>query len=154
MSRPKTIHLTDESMRFVRRGESLSGRINQIIERYGEMLRSAGAPQLLSTSDDEQAILNAVNDLSLAPFDSYCERLAELLHKRGRLHQAACVLALDPVQLMALIEWAETELLLARWKSNSQSDELAAKAMNAWAQEVVERSAPSPTPILDALKAR
>lgn len=38
MAKPKSIYLTDESMRSVRAGDALSARINQIIERYSLIL--------------------------------------------------------------------------------------------------------------------
>lgn len=37
-NKPKSIYLTEESMRMVRRGDTLSARMNQIVDRYQLLL--------------------------------------------------------------------------------------------------------------------
>lgn len=110
-NKPKSIYLTNQSMRLVRRGDQLSARINQVAERYSFMLdvhrarvrhHLAGAQiQQLAEHWKPQAERMTIEQLE-----------AELLAAAKRV-SADCwgaVMRLETADMVALVEMLESRL--------------------------------------------
>ena len=120
MSRKSSVYISDRSEQVLGDSASLSGRINAVIDRYGEIIRRAQRVALREFSADELAIIKTVctgmatgqmsaaeligsisaevEDGSLPGGDIEGQSVSALLDK---------LTALSPAEELALIEWLE-----------------------------------------------
>lgn len=108
-NKPKSIYLTEETMRLVRRSDSLSARVNQIADRYALLLLAHRTRVQAHIRDDDLRKLAAewqgdASRLDLAKLEAELRDAAE----RVGHHCWGGFMRLEPVDLVALVELLES----------------------------------------------
>lgn len=109
-NKPKSIYLTNQSMRLVRRGDQLSARINQVAERYGFMLEvhRARVRHHLAGAQIQQMAEHWQPEHERPTI----EQLEADLVATAKRVSADCwgsVMRLEPADMLALVEMLESQ---------------------------------------------
>lgn len=123
MSKRASIYLTDRTQQLVgdlKEGDSLSGRINAIADRYSELITRARRTVLARVDRDELEILRnlmLVIDTTEPPAAQLIGMLSDEVLQMSISDTGTdyskllrTLAELSPVEELALIEWLETDL--------------------------------------------
>lgn len=114
MSRPKSVYLTDRSMSALRGDEALSGRLNQIVDRYLQIIeseRESVLGQISRGGSNGLAQMVAVWP-DLAPGDRWVDGLRVALKSTAGWADSAAIsnaVQMTDAELVVLAELVEAE---------------------------------------------
>lgn len=110
MSRPKSVYLTSRSMSALRSGDALSGRMNQIVDRYLQMVTMESHLVRGQFSDDEWAkMVAAVPSAITRDLSAVAEVSVLIRNLRGDRALAARAVEFSAGNFFTLIELLEAD---------------------------------------------
>lgn len=110
MSRPKSVYLTSRSLSALRSGDALSGRMNQIVDRYLQMVTMESHLVRGQFSDDEWAkMVAAVPSAITRDLSAVAEVSVLIRNLRGDRALAARAVEFSAGNFFTLIELLEAD---------------------------------------------